>query len=131
MCDEQKKLLKISLVDAAINLTLSILLAIQLGVLGVALGTLSPTFLVGWLWVVPATMRKLEVGFKELIVTHAKGMILPMAVFGAVIISLQIALPAPTDCGLLGLAWRGLACMIPFLFLARKELLAIIKQKKG
>ncbi|WP_083912957.1 lipopolysaccharide biosynthesis protein [Rubritalea marina] len=129
MCDEQKKLLKISLIDAALNLSLSIFLALQIGVLGVALGTFIPTVLVGWLWVIPVTMRKLNIPLRELIGTHIKGFVMPMVAFVVVLGGIQIAFPASIDCGLVGLGWRGLACMLPFLFLSRREILQLVKGK--
>ncbi|MEO1855842.1 MAG: lipopolysaccharide biosynthesis protein [Rubritalea sp.] len=129
MCDEQKKLLKISLVDAGINLSLSIVLAMNIGVLGVALGTLIPTILVGWFWVIPLTINKLNFSLKEILSAHVRGVILPLSVFIAVLSILETLYPALIDCGLIGLGWRGTACMVPFLFLGRKEIMNLVRGK--
>jgi O-antigen/teichoic acid export membrane protein len=53
----ERKLLKLKLTEAALNLGLSIVLAIKIGVLGVAIGTMLPVVAIGWLWVVPVTLR--------------------------------------------------------------------------
>jgi O-antigen/teichoic acid export membrane protein len=120
MCGEERKLLVISLVDAAANLVLSIALAFKLGVLGVALGTMIPTTLVGWLWIVPLTVRRLGIGWKDYAATHFKGTLLPLAAFGVVLAVLGFAVPAAADCGLVGLGWRGAVCMLPLLLLGHR-----------
>ncbi|MBB5350897.1 O-antigen/teichoic acid export membrane protein [Haloferula luteola] len=119
MCGDERQLLFISLVDAAINLVLSIILAFKLGVLGVALGTFFPTVLVGWLWIVPLTVRRLELRWTTYLSHHLQGTVAPLAAFTAVLLLLRFAYPLPEDGGLIGLGWRGLVCMVPLLFLGR------------
>lgn len=53
----ERKLLKMSVSEAAANLGLSLLLAYRLGVVGVALGTTIPAVLIGWGWALPLTLR--------------------------------------------------------------------------
>lgn len=120
MCGEEKKLLAISLVDAAANLCLSIALAFKFGVLGVALGTMIPTTLVGWLWIVPFTVKRLGISGKDFVAIHLKGTVLPLVAFGGVLSAIYFLIPASADCGLVGLGWRGLVCMLPLLVLGRK-----------
>src|SRR5207244_4051383 len=55
MCGWERRLLKLSLIEAGVNLALSLLLVHPFGVLGVAIGTLVPTVFVGWFGVVPLT----------------------------------------------------------------------------
>ncbi|MGD9419223.1 MAG: oligosaccharide flippase family protein [Verrucomicrobiota bacterium JB025] len=120
MCGLEKKLLKISLVDAAANLILSITLAFKFGVLGVALGTMIPTTLVGWLWIVPLTVRHLGISWKAYLTTHFQGTLVPLTAFAAILAAVWFGLPAAPDCGLIGLAWRGLLCMAPLLLLGHR-----------
>jgi len=127
MCGQERKLLRISLVDAVSNLCLSVALAFKFGVLGVALGTLIPTTLVGWLWVVPFTVKQLEIGWKDYAGIHLKGVALPLLAFGCVLALLFFVVPAAPDCGLIGLGWRGLACMIPLLLLGRRAIREIAR----
>ncbi|MCU0796244.1 MAG: oligosaccharide flippase family protein [Akkermansiaceae bacterium] len=127
MCGEEKKLLAISLVDAIANVVLSVILAYRFGVLGVALGTMIPTALVGWLWVVPLTIRKLGISVGSYLGHHWRGTLLPLAVFGAILGGLSLLAPAGPSTGMVGLGWRGLLCMIPFLYLGKRVIADITK----
>ena len=64
MCGDERRLLFISISDAVANVILSVILAFKFGVLGVALGTMIPTTLVGWFWVVPLTVTRLKIPWK-------------------------------------------------------------------
>jgi O-antigen/teichoic acid export membrane protein len=119
MCGEEKRLLFISIADAVANVLLSIILAYQMGVLGVALGTMIPTTLVGWLWVLPMTLKKLDLSFRTYLAFHLQGTVLPLAVFCGVLTGLAVWLPASDRSGFLELGWRGLLCMAPLLWLGR------------
>ena len=55
MSGHEKPLLAISLTDACLNIVISIVLAYHMGIVGVALGSLIPTILLGWFWVLPLT----------------------------------------------------------------------------
>lgn len=127
MCGEERRLLYISIVDALANVGLSIILAYQLGVLGVALGTMIPTTLVGWFWVVPLTLRKIKLSFTSYVFHHICGTLVPMGVFVGILVSLAICLPTNATSGFVDLAWRGALCMMPFLFLGRRVLKEISK----
>lgn len=127
MCGEERSLLKISLADALLNICLSIVLAFKFGVLGVALGTMIPTALVGWLWIIPFTASRLEVHWKEYLFTHLKGTAIPLMAFGCVLAGLFFLAPAAAECGLLGLGWRGIVCMIPLMILGRKVIRAMAR----
>lgn len=127
MCGEERRLLYISIVDALANVGLSIVLAYQLGVLGVALGTMIPTTLVGWLWVVPLTLRKIQLSFTNYVFHHLRGTLLPMGAFGAILTLLAVFVPTDGTSGFIELAWRGALCMMPFLFLGRRVLKEISK----
>jgi O-antigen/teichoic acid export membrane protein len=120
MCGDERRLLFISISDAVANVILSVILAFKLGVLGVAIGTMIPTTLVGWCWVVPLTVTRLQIPWKTYLLHHLEGTVVPMVVFAAILTSLAIWVPASGKSGLLDLGWRGMVCMIPLLFLGRK-----------
>lgn len=119
MCGEEKILLKISVAEGVANVLLSVVLAYQFGVLGVALGTLIPNLLVGWLWVVPVTIRKIELPLKSYLSHHASGTVLPLLVFSGVLTGLAVGIPAAADSGFVELGWRAALCMAPLMFLGR------------
>ena len=120
MCGDERRLLFISISDAVANVILSVIFAFKLGVLGVALGTMIPTTLVGWCWVVPLTVTRLKISWKTYFLHHLQGTVLPLVVFAAILTSLAIWVPASAKSGLLDLGWRGMVCMVPLLFLGRK-----------
>lgn len=117
MCGEERRLLVISVTDAVANVTLSIILAYQFGVLGVALGTMIPTTLVGWLWVLPLTVVKLKIPWKSYLAGHLRGTWFPLGFFCATLAAIAVLMPIPGDAGLWDLGWRGSLCMLPLLLL--------------
>lgn len=119
MCGEERRLLLISVADAVANVVLSVILAYQMGVLGVAVGTMVPTTLVGWLWVLPLTTRKLQLPMKRYLNYHLQGTLVPLAVFALLLAGLAIWVPASATSGFVALGWRGLLCMGPLLYLGR------------
>ncbi|MEI6655919.1 MAG: oligosaccharide flippase family protein [Verrucomicrobiota bacterium] len=120
MCGEEKRLLSIALTEAAANVVLSIILAYQVGVLGVAIGTMIPTILVGWLWVLPLTINKLALPLRTYLAYHLQGTLLPLVVFALILAALARWCPAADHSGFIALGWRGLLCMVPLLFLGRR-----------
>ena len=107
MCGWEKRLLLASLLDATANLVFSIALVSRLGVLGVAVGTLIPTVLVGWLWMLPMTAR-----FAETTVAAWLGEVVgpvgkPLATGLIVLAALWWLAPFPAGGGLWPCAWRG------------------------
>jgi len=120
MCGDEKRLLFISITDALANVVLSIILAYQLGVLGVAVGTMIPTVLIGWLWVIPLTVGRLKLSFGEYVSYHLQGTVVPLAVFSAILTALALWVPATATSGFLALGWRGALCMAPLMYLGRK-----------
>lgn len=119
MVGESKRLLWISLSEGGANVVFSVILVYQMGVLGVAVGTLVPTVLIGWLWVVPLTIRNLDIPLADFLRYHLKGTWQPLAAFCLILTGLAFAVPAAADTGLIGLGWRGVLCMAPLLFLGR------------
>ncbi len=124
MCGYEKRLLVISLVDALVNVGLSVILALNMGLVGVALGTLIPTILVGWLWVVPLTLHYLELPVLQYFRPQIQSIRKPLSVFVAILLVLVIFFPIPPEGGFLALAWRGASAGIPCLIFARKILLS-------
>ena len=119
MSGESRKLLWISITEAAANVVLSVILVYRMGVLGVAIGTLIPTVLIGWCWVIPVTIRKLGIPLAEYLVYHLRGTWLPLAAFSLALAALVLALPAAPDEGFIGLGWRGALCMAPLIWLGK------------
>jgi O-antigen/teichoic acid export membrane protein len=120
MCGDERRLLFISISDAVANVTLSVILAFKFGVLGVALGTMIPTTLVGWCWVVPLTVNRLKIPWKTYFMHHLKGTVVPLLVFSMILSALAIWVPISGKAGLWELGWRGAVCMLPLLLLGRK-----------
>lgn len=107
MCGWERKLLWASLADATVNLGLSLLLVPHFGIAGVAIGTLIPTVIIGWLWVLPLAAR-----FAGMSVWHfcAATYFPALRVIGAaaaVLVALGWLAPAGQDADLFALAWRG------------------------
>jgi O-antigen/teichoic acid export membrane protein len=127
MCGKEKPLLVISVVDAIANVILSVILAYRFGVLGVALGTMIPTTLVGWFWVIPLTVRQLKIPLSTYLGYHLKGTVLPLLVFSAILAALAFWIPTNGKSGFLELGWRGTLCMLPLLFLGREVIRNISK----
>jgi O-antigen/teichoic acid export membrane protein len=108
MCGWEKKLLVLSLVDALANLALSLVLVFPLGVLGVAIGTMIPTVLIGWLWVVPLTARFADLGTGPYLRQTFGPIALPVISGLAVLGALLALAPMGPDGNFLACAWRGL-----------------------
>lgn len=108
MCGWEKRLLSLSLVDAGANLALSLALVHRLGVLGVAIGTLVPTVLIGWCWVLPLTARFAEVGVGAFLRETCGPVAVPVLAGGGVLGALLALAPMPPDGTLLHCTWRGL-----------------------
>lgn len=108
MCGWEKRLLILSVVDATANLGLSLVLVYPLGVLGVAIGTLIPTMLIGWLWVLPLTAKFAEISAGDFLL-QTFGAVARPVLAAAVCLGLLLWLaPMPPDGSFLACAWRGL-----------------------
>ncbi|GAB5558384.1 MAG: oligosaccharide flippase family protein [Synoicihabitans sp.] len=119
MCGWERRLLRVSIVDAMANLVLSLILVHKFGVLGVAFGTMIPTVLVGWLWVLPLTARFADSSLFSLVGAIARPVLLPLSTALAVLAALLFLAPMPTDGGLLDCAWRGLLVVAPSAWFGR------------
>ncbi|MCC5023381.1 MAG: oligosaccharide flippase family protein [Candidatus Synoicihabitans palmerolidicus] len=125
MCGWERRLLRISMVDAIANLALCLFLVHQLGVLGVALGTMIPTVLVGWFWVVPLTAKCAETGTVRLLMDIAVPVMTPIVAGLAVLTTLLWFAPFPSDGGFIDCAWRGLLVLLPVGALGLQQLKAL------
>jgi O-antigen/teichoic acid export membrane protein len=112
MCGWERKLLAVSLVDAVANLILSLLLVWSLGVPGVAAGTMLPTVLVGWLWMMPLTARFAGTGLNGWLAEIFRPVLPSLLAAGAVLGGLAWLAPFPDGGGFLDCAWRGLLVVI-------------------
>jgi O-antigen/teichoic acid export membrane protein len=120
MCGEEKPLLYISVVEAIANLILSIILARTMGVLGVAIGTMIPTILIGWFWVVPLTIRRFQLPLIGFVAYHLRETSKPLLVFSGILGALIYWAPANFDSGFIALGWRAALCGLPLVYLSRK-----------
>lgn len=108
MCGWEQRLLRASLVDAVVNLALSVVLVRQLGVVGVAIGTLVPTVLVGWLWIVPLTADFVGVSVWRLLGELYLPAWKPVAAGGLVLLLVAGLAPAGPGAQFPALVCRGL-----------------------
>jgi len=122
MCGFERRLLLVSLTDAGANVVISVILALQVGMMGVALGTLIPTVVVGWLWVLPITLKYLDV--KALLFGSylLRKTLLPIAACLILCTLFVIFLPLPENSGFLNLVWRGGLIALVTLGLAKPAL---------
>jgi O-antigen/teichoic acid export membrane protein len=107
MCGWERKLLKLSLADAGCNLVASLLLVKPLGVLGIALGTMVPTVLIGWLWMTPLTARFMNTSVWSLIASVVRPIALPVGAALLVLGALAWFAPLSPGAGFAGCVWRG------------------------
>jgi type IV secretory pathway VirB2 component (pilin) len=105
MCGWEKQLLKVSATDAALNFLLSLILVYPLGVLGVAIGTLIPTVLVGWLWMLPLTAKFTHRTSLGVLGEYIRPVLGPIAASLAVLAVLVVGFGAPAGFG--GCVLRG------------------------
>lgn len=117
MCGWEKKLLRLTLMEGAINLVLSFTLVRPLGLLGVAVGTLVPTVLIGWFGVMPLTARFVGISGRELFREILTPVLAPVSAALIALGGLLLLAPLPAaarfwDCG-----WRGaLVCAAALAF---------------
>jgi O-antigen/teichoic acid export membrane protein len=125
MCGWEKRLLILSVIDATANLALSLVLVFPLGVLGVAIGTMIPTVVIGWLWVLPLTARFAEVGVGHYLRETFAPVAVPVLAGTAVLGALLWLAPMPANGHFLDCAWRGLLVVAAVATLGRKQARAL------
>ena len=119
MCGWEKPLLRLSLVEAAVNLVLSFALVRTLGLLGIAIGTLVPTVLIGWLGVIPLTSRFFKIGLRDLARQVLLPVLAPVAASVAALAAVMLLAPMPADSRFLECSWRGaVVCLATLIFAA-------------
>jgi O-antigen/teichoic acid export membrane protein len=107
MCGWERKLLWASLADATVNLGLSLVLVHRFGLVGVAVGTLIPSVIVGWCWVLPMAARFAGVSVRQFC-AEAYGPALRVHALAALVLAaLAWLAPAGETANLWSLAWRG------------------------
>ncbi|MFT4900748.1 MAG: O-antigen/teichoic acid export membrane protein [Lentimonas sp.] len=106
MCGYEKKLLVLALLDGGANVLLSIVLALQFGMVGVAWGTLIPTVLVGWLLVLPLTLRYLELSWWYYVRYHLS-VAAPLLLFAVCLFITSRWIPMPDSGGFFSLLLHG------------------------
>jgi O-antigen/teichoic acid export membrane protein len=106
MCGYEKKLLYVSLVEAGANFVISVCLALTIGMVGVAIGSLVPTVLVGWLWVLPMALKYTDLklfAYVQYLFSESTPLILFAVCLGLTL----FFLPMPEEGGFLNLCLRG------------------------
>ena len=111
MCGWERKLLKISLVDAGINLAASLILVRHYGILGVALGTMVPTVLLGWFWLVPLTAHFLKISLLEMSGLFIRKVAPPVSSSLFALGALAWLVPASATASFPAYIWRGAVVM--------------------
>jgi len=105
MCGWERQLLKISATDAAANFLFSLILVYRMGVLGVAVGTLIPTVLIGWFWMLPTTARFAKLSSLAVLREYFVPILGPISGALAVLAVLYFFCGSPA--GFFGVFWRG------------------------
>jgi O-antigen/teichoic acid export membrane protein len=106
MCGYEKKLLVLSLLDALANLGISVALALSYGMVGVAVGSLIPTVLVGWLFILPMALRYLNLSIAQYF-QFILSAVAPILLFALCLAGTVYFLPMPAEGGFVALAVRG------------------------
>ena len=110
----ENKLLKASVVNAVLNLALTLVLVFKYGVVGVTIGTLVPGVLIGCLWVLHMTLRAVNLSLGEWCRLVYAPILAPVALSLAVLTVLVGFWPVPASGSfILPLMWRGLLVMLP------------------
>jgi O-antigen/teichoic acid export membrane protein len=111
MCGWERRLLRASLASAGLNLVASLALVWRLGVLGVALGTMIPTILVGWFWIVPMTAEFLKLSVPALLTEFARGVAWPIVASVLTLLVLVLVFPLEPGAHFVACVWRGAVVM--------------------
>jgi O-antigen/teichoic acid export membrane protein len=127
MCGWEKQLLKISATDAAANFILSVILVRRMGVLGVAVGTLIPTVLIGWLWMLPTTARFARRSSLAVLGEYFVPVLGPIAAALGVLAVPYLFCGLPQ--GFLGVFWRGTLVFGATLYFGMPHFRGLLKGK--
>jgi hypothetical protein len=84
-----------------------------------------PTMLIGWFWVVPLTIKKLNLSLKNYLGYHVQGTLPALVVFGLILAGLTAWMPATATSGFFALGWRAALCMAPLFWLGRHVILSM------
>jgi hypothetical protein len=106
MCGYEKKLLVLSLLDAFANLGISVALVLSYGMVGVAVGSLIPTVLIGWLFILPMALRYLNLSIAQYF-QFILSAVAPILLFALCLAGTVYFLPMPAEGGFVALAVRG------------------------
>jgi O-antigen/teichoic acid export membrane protein len=117
MCGWERSLLRLSLLEAGLNLGLSVALVHRMGIAGVALGTLVPAMLVGWLGLVPMSSRFVKLGVLALGREVILPSLMPVATSLLVLLLLAGLFPLAAGSHVFECAWRGALVLVPLALL--------------
>lgn len=106
------------------NVALSVVLAVPLGSIGVALATLVCGSVYMWGAIVAHTLRKIGMTFGAFVRFHLRGCVAGFAAGGAVLLALQALAPIEGTVPLSGLLWRGALVLAPAVALNHRTLRA-------
>jgi O-antigen/teichoic acid export membrane protein len=127
----ERHVLYASLLDAVLNFIFSLVLVFKFGVLGVAIGTMVPTVLIGWLWILPLTARFCEIGLGELVRQVLNSILMPMASGLTALALMAWFIPVTTETGFIGCIWRGTLVVVAVLALGYPFLRQLRNAKRG
>lgn len=112
MCGYEKKLLFWALVDGLVNVLLSVWLAFTYGMVGVAVGTLIPTVLFGWFYILPLALKYLQLSAWHYF-CYVFAAVAPIVFFALCLGATVYWLPMPPEGGFWNLALRGGLSAVP------------------
>jgi len=122
----ERALLRISLFEASTNLILSIILMIWIGIVGVALGTLIPGLIIGWLIMMPLLARFAKMGVFTLLKELFAPILLPVCLPLGVLAVLMVFFPTRPSHSLVDAFWHA-AVVLAAAALMGKRLLTSMK----
>jgi O-antigen/teichoic acid export membrane protein len=117
----ERPLLRLSILEAVLNLVLCVTLVFQFGVTGVAAGKLIPAICVGWFGVLPLTLKFARMGLGEWVETVFVPVLKPTGASLAILGLLHLLWPISDDPHIIRIAIRGLMVMLPVLIFAYRH----------
>ena len=109
-------MLRVSVINAAVNLALSVALVSRMGVVGVAIGTIIPGVLTGCGGVVPLTLKFAEISPAAWLRDVYFSVLSPLAVSLAMLALLLRFWPLPVQASFAWVAVRGVLVMSPVMY---------------
>ncbi len=123
MCGWERPILRISLLEAVLNFSLSLALVFRLGPLGVAIGTAIPSLLTGWFFQLPLSATFLEISAFHWLALVLRPILFPVTCSLLALAALTLGLALPTT--LVGCFANGVVVLTVLLLTGRGYLRAL------